>query len=115
MIAIPTSMAYNMAKAAIDHMARTAAIELARRPHPRQRRPSRLDRHAGRAEVLRRRATVAGGEVDSRGSGSGKPEEIGKLVAFMMSPDCDYMTGSTVLMDGGISLPWWSNRAEGQQ
>jgi glucose 1-dehydrogenase len=28
-IAIPTSMAYNMAKAAIDHMARTAAIELA--------------------------------------------------------------------------------------
>jgi glucose 1-dehydrogenase len=33
----------------------------------------------------------------------------------MMSPDCDYMTGSTVLMDGGISLPWWSNRAEGKQ
>ncbi|MCH8922115.1 MAG: SDR family oxidoreductase, partial [Planctomycetes bacterium] len=30
-LAIPTSMAYNMAKAAIDHMARTAAIELA--PH----------------------------------------------------------------------------------
>ena len=27
-IAIPTAMAYNMAKAAIDHMARTAAIEL---------------------------------------------------------------------------------------
>ena len=30
-IPIPTAMAYNMAKAAIDHMARTAAIELA--PH----------------------------------------------------------------------------------
>ena len=28
-IPIPTAMAYNMAKAAIDHMARTAAIELA--------------------------------------------------------------------------------------
>ncbi|MFP6763605.1 MAG: SDR family oxidoreductase, partial [Planctomycetaceae bacterium] len=28
-IAIPTAMAYNMAKAAIDHMSRTAAIELA--------------------------------------------------------------------------------------
>src|SRR6187401_2009541 len=27
-IPIPTAMAYNMAKAAIDHMARTAAIEL---------------------------------------------------------------------------------------
>ena len=30
-LAIPTSMAYNMSKAAIDHMARTAALELA--PH----------------------------------------------------------------------------------
>ena len=27
-LAIPTAMAYNMSKAAIDHMARTAAIEL---------------------------------------------------------------------------------------
>jgi hypothetical protein len=25
------------------------------------------------------------------------------------------MTGSTLLLDGGISLPWWSNRAEGGQ
>jgi len=24
------------------------------------------------------------------------------------------MTGSTVTMDGGVSLPWWSNRADGQ-
>ena len=45
----------------------------------------------------------------------GKPEEIGRLAAFVMSDDCDYMTGSTLLMDGGISLPWWSNRADGQQ
>src|SRR5690606_24141547 len=30
-LAIPTAMAYNMSKAALDHMARTAAIELA--PH----------------------------------------------------------------------------------
>jgi glucose 1-dehydrogenase len=45
----------------------------------------------------------------------GRPEEIGRLVTFMMSDDCDYMTGSTVLMDGGISLPWWSNRDDGKQ
>jgi glucose 1-dehydrogenase len=32
-----------------------------------------------------------------------------------MSDACDYMTGSTLLMDGGISLPWWSNRDEGKQ
>jgi glucose 1-dehydrogenase len=32
-----------------------------------------------------------------------------------MSDNADYMTGSTVLMDGGISLPWWSKRGEGKQ
>ena len=42
------------------------------------------------------------------------PEEIGRLVAFMMSDDCDYMTGSTFSMEGGVGLPWWSNRAEGE-
>ena len=45
----------------------------------------------------------------------GTPQEIGKLVAFMMNDDCDYMTGSTVVMDGGICLPWWSGRSEGKQ
>ena len=45
----------------------------------------------------------------------GTPKEIGELITFLMSDKADYMTGSTVLMDGGISLPWWSNRAEGKQ
>jgi glucose 1-dehydrogenase len=45
----------------------------------------------------------------------GRPDEIGKLVAFALSDDCEYMTGSTLLMDGGISLPWWSKREDGQQ
>lgn len=112
-LAIPTSMAYNMAKAAIDHMARTAAVELAD------------DRirvnavHPGWIDTPGERKFFDEGEL-AEGAKSipwkrlGKPEEIGKLVAFMMSDDCDYMTGSTVLMDGGICLPWWSNRADGQ-
>ena len=113
-IAIPTAMAYNMAKAAIDHMARTAAIELA--PH-RIRvnviHPGWIDTPGERKfftdEQLREGAqSIPWGRM-------GRPEEIGRLAAFMMSDDCDYMTGSTVLMDGGISLPWWSKRAEGQQ
>ena len=31
----------------------------------------------------------------------------------MLSDDADYMTGSTLTIDGGVSLPWWSNRAGG--
>lgn len=113
-IAVPTSMAYNMAKAAIDHMARTAAIELA----PHRIRVNVV--HPGWIDTPGERKFFSEDQL-AEGAKSipwgrlGRPDEIGKLVAFMMSDDCDYMTGSTVLMDGGISLPWWSKRAEGKQ
>ncbi|MNI93546.1 3-oxoacyl-[acyl-carrier-protein] reductase FabG [compost metagenome] len=32
----------------------------------------------------------------------GKPEEFGKVVAFLASEAASYMTGSTVLVDGGM-------------
>jgi glucose 1-dehydrogenase len=51
-IPFPTAMAYNMSKAAIDQMARTAAIELIQVWHSRQYLPSGLDRYARRTEVL---------------------------------------------------------------
>lgn len=113
-IAIPTAMAYNMAKAAIDHMARTAAIELAKHR-------IRVNIvHPGWIDTPGERKFFSEEELESGAKSipwgrMGKPEEIGKLVAFMLSSDCDYMTGSTALMDGGISLPWWSNREDGKQ
>jgi len=111
---IPTAMAYNMAKAAIDHMARTAAIELARHK-------IRVNIvHPGWIDTPGERKFFSDEQLEEGAKGipwgrMGQPEEIGRLVSFMMSDDCDYMTGSTVLMDGGISLPWWSNRDEGKQ
>lgn len=113
-IAIPTAMAYNMSKAAIDHMARTAAIELA------QHRIRVNVVHPGWIDTPGERKFFTEEQLDEGAQSipwgrMGRPDEIGRLVAFIMSDDCDYMTGSTVLMDGGISLPWWSNRAEGKQ
>ncbi len=113
-IPIPTAMAYNMAKAAIDHMARTAAIELAKyRIRVNIIHPGWIDTPGERKyfsdEQLQQGANnIPWGRM-------GQPEEIGRLAAFVMSSDCDYMTGSTLLMDGGISLPWWSKREEGMQ
>jgi glucose 1-dehydrogenase len=40
----------------------------------------------------------------------GRPEEIGRGVVFLCDPRSDYMTGGGLLIDGGISLPWWANR-----
>jgi NAD(P)-dependent dehydrogenase (short-subunit alcohol dehydrogenase family) len=32
------------------------------------------------------------------------PDEVAKGIAFLLSDDSSYMTGSTLLMDGGASL-----------
>ena len=113
-IPIPTAMAYNMAKAAIDHMARTAAIELARhRIRVNVIHPGWIDTPGERKFFTEDQ--LSSGAANIPWKRMGKPEELGKLAAFMASDDADYMTGSTVLMDGGITLPWWSNREEGKQ
>ena len=38
------------------------------------------------------------------------PEEMAESILFLCHPSNEYMTGATLLVDGGISLPWWANR-----
>ncbi len=104
-MAIPGAMAYNMAKAANDQMARTAACELAQ--------------HRIRVNIIHPGWTDTPGErkffneetLKAEGSKLpwgrlGKPEEIGRGVAFLCDPGSEYITGSTLTIDGGIQLPW---------
>lgn len=113
-IAVPTAMAYNMAKAAIDHMARTAAIELAAdRIRVNVVHPGWIDTPGERKFFSEDQ--LAAGAMKLPWGRLGTAEEIGKAVAYTLSPDADYMTGSTLLIDGGVSLPWWSNREAGGQ
>ena len=111
-IPIPTAMAYNMAKAAIDHMARTAAIELA--PHKIRVNivhPGWIDTPGERKFFTEEQITAGAKTLPWKRLG--QPHEIGKGVAYVLSDDADYMTGSTLTLDGGVSLPWWSNRSDG--
>lgn len=112
-LAIPTAMAYNMAKAAIDHMGRTAAIELAsHRIRVNMVHPGWIDT-PGERKFFTEEQIEEGAKTLPLGR-LGQPDEIAKSIAYLLSDEAGYMTGSTLTIDGGVSLPWWSNRAEGQ-
>lgn len=105
LMAMPGSMAYNMSKAAIDQMARTAAVELAEhRIRVNIIHPGWIDTPGERKffseETLREQgAQLPWGRL-------GRPEEIGRGVTFLCDPASEYITGSTLTIDGGIQLPW---------
>ncbi len=111
-IAVPRAMAYNMAKAAVDQMARTAAIELAEhRIRVNAVHPGWIDTPGERKycsdEQMADSATrLPWGRL-------GRPAEIGRGVVFLCDPASDYITGSTLRIDGGINLPWWASRGSG--
>ena len=106
-------MAYNMAKAAIDQMARTAATELLQ------------DRI--RVNILYPGWTDTPGErkflddENIRKAAAGLPwgrlatsEEVARAVLFLAEPGSDYITGTVLHVDGGLFLPWWSKRGTGE-
>lgn len=108
-IPAPRAMAYNMSKAAIEHMARTAAIEVAEhkiRINVIQ--PGWIDTPGERKFASEDTLQTAGAKIPL--GRLGNPEEIAEGILFLADPRNEYMTGAALLIDGGISLPWWANR-----
>jgi glucose 1-dehydrogenase len=105
---VPKSMAYNMSKAAIDHMARTAAVELL---------PHRIRAnvvHPGWTDTPGERAFASDEELAKAAAAlpwgrMGRADEIARAVVFMCDPASDYITGSSLLVDGGLTLTSWKN------
>ncbi|VAX37419.1 Enoyl-[acyl-carrier-protein] reductase [NADPH] [hydrothermal vent metagenome] len=106
-IPFPGSMAYNMAKAAIDHMARTAASELGEQN-------IRVNSvHPGWTDTPGERKFFTEEQIENESKKFtlgriGTPEEVAKGIAFTLSDDAAYMTGSLLSIEGGLGLPWWS-------
>lgn len=108
-IPAPRSMAYNMSKAAIEHMGRTAAIELAQhRIRVNIIQPGWTDTPGERKFASEDTLRTAGAKIPLGRLGT--PDEMADGILFLCDPRHDYMTGATLLIDGGISLPWWANR-----
>ncbi|BCO38335.1 NAD(P)-dependent oxidoreductase [Mycobacterium heckeshornense] len=100
----PFHIAYGTAKAAVAAMTRTMALELA------------LDNIRVNAVAPGITATPASGtyvdddpERDRRAIAMGRrgrPEEIAGAILFLLSDLSSYITGQTLLVDGGLDLKW---------
>ena len=38
---------------------------------------------------------------------AGTPDEVGAVGALLMGPDGGFITGSDILMDGGVTAAYW--------
>jgi NAD(P)-dependent dehydrogenase (short-subunit alcohol dehydrogenase family) len=38
---------------------------------------------------------------------AGTPDEVGNVAALLMGPDGGFITGSDILMDGGVIATYW--------
>ncbi len=100
-IAFANSAAYNMAKAAVAHLGRTMAGELAREKiNVNVINPGWIDtpgerRHFSEEEIQAGGKHIPWGRI-------GVPEDIGKAAAFLTSDDADYITGAILRVDGGF-------------
>jgi glucose 1-dehydrogenase len=108
-IPAPRAMAYNMSKAAIEHAARTAAIEVAEyRIRINLIQPGWTDTPGERKFASEETLQTAGAKIPLGRLGTS--EEMADGILFLCDPRQEYMTGASLLIDGGISLPWWANR-----
>ncbi|MSO21799.1 MAG: SDR family oxidoreductase [Acidobacteria bacterium] len=100
----PNSTAYNGAKAAINHMAATWAVELAKygiRVNTIE--PGWIDTPGERKFYAEDQIREAGKKLLM--GRLGLPDEIAKGVAYLVSSDASYVTGTCLRIDGGFVLP----------
>jgi glucose 1-dehydrogenase len=108
-IAFPNCMAYNMAKAANDQMMRTAATELLSKGirvnsvYPGWTDTPGERKFASDAEIAKGAAKQPLGRL-------AHPDEITRAILFLLDPGSGFITGTIMHVDGGLFLPWWSNR-----
>ena len=72
--------------------------------HHRQRRRAGQHSHRGHEAAPQRRLHQSMEDV-SRSAASARPRDVANAVLFLASDEADYITGTTILVDGGQMLP----------
>lgn len=97
------SVPYNAGKAGLNHMAFTIAAELVKHKiNVNVIEPGWIDT-PGEHETFGEEA-IAQGAAALPWKRLGTPNDIGKAATFLSSEDADYITGTTLLVDGGFWL-----------
>jgi glucose 1-dehydrogenase len=107
-LAAPTSAAYNMAKAAVNHLVSTLAAELAEyHINVNTINPGWIDTPGERRYATEEE--IEQGAMQLPWKRLGTAAEIGQAVVFLASDAADYITGSMLRVDGGhvhgLTLP----------
>jgi glucose 1-dehydrogenase len=111
-IAFPNCMAYNIAKAGLDMMMKSAARELM----PHRIRVNGI--YPGWTDTPGERKFISDEEMAKQAVKQpwgrlASPEEIARGIVFLADPASDFITGTTLYLEGGLFLPWWSSRGAG--
>lgn len=101
---------YDVAKGGMDQLTRTLAVELA--PHGilvNGVLPGFVDTAMSRANGINELETDAFREIYVKRrriplARAAQPDEIARVILFLAGPDCSYMTGECVVVDGGLSI-----------
>jgi glucose 1-dehydrogenase len=102
-MAVAGDAPYNMAKAAVEQLGRTLAIELApHRINVNTIHPGWIDT-PGEREMFGDAAVDAGGERIPWGR-LGTPQDVARLAVFLAGEGGDYITGSILRIDGGFMV-----------
>lgn len=111
-IAFPNAMAYNIAKAGLDQMARSAATELLdHKIRVNVLYPGWTDTPGERKFFTEETIKVAGAKLPAGRLATS--EEVAHAALFLVDPRSEYINGTTLEIEGGLALPWWSKRDKG--
>jgi glucose 1-dehydrogenase len=110
-IAFPNAMAYNIAKAGLDQMMRSAARELLKhRIRVNGCYPGWTDTPGERNFFTEEQIQQGGKELPWGRLATS--DEVARAIVFLLDPASDYINGSILHVDGGLFLPFWSKRDE---